>query len=55
MLSCRNVRKTYRTGGGPVEAVCGIDLEVPAGQFAAVIGRSGSGKSSLMGMIGGLS
>lgn len=55
MLSCRNVRKTYRTGRGPVEAVRGIDLEVPAGQFAAVIGRSGSGKSSLMGMIGGLS
>lgn len=54
-LSCRSVRKTYRTGRGPVEAVRGIDLDIPAGQFAAIIGRSGSGKSSLMAMIGGLS
>ncbi|ODT97642.1 MAG: ABC transporter ATP-binding protein, partial [Rhodospirillales bacterium SCN 65-16] len=33
----------------------GIDLQVAAGRFAAIIGRSGSGKSSLMAMIGGLS
>lgn len=55
MLSCRDVRKTYRTDRGPVEAVRGIDLEIPTGQFAAVIGRSGSGKSSLLAMAGGLS
>ena len=55
MLSCRNVRKIYRTDRGSVEAVRGIDLEVPAGQFATVIGRSGSGKSSLLAMAGGLS
>ncbi|MGH6937199.1 MAG: ABC transporter ATP-binding protein [Methylocella sp.] len=33
----------------------GVDLDVPAGRYAAVIGRSGSGKSTLMAMIGGLS
>ena len=55
MLSCGNVGKTYSTGRGAVEAVKEIDLDVPRGQFAAIIGRSGSGKSSLMAMIGGLS
>lgn len=55
MLRCRGVRRTYQTDRGPVEAVRGIDLDVPAGRYVAVIGRSGSGKSSLMAMVGGLS
>ena len=55
MLSCRRLRKTYAAERGAVTAVAGIDLDVKAGRFAAIIGRSGSGKSSLMAMIGGLS
>jgi ABC-type lipoprotein export system ATPase subunit len=55
MLSCRGLRKTYVTERGAVTAVAGIDLDVEPGRFAAIIGRSGSGKSSLMAMIGGLS
>ena len=55
MLACRDLRKTYRTSGGSVEAISGIDLDVPMGRYVAVVGRSGSGKSSLMAMIGGLS
>ena len=55
MLSCRGLRKSYVTERGAVTAVAGIDLDVEAGRFAAIIGRSGSGKSSLMAMLGGLS
>lgn len=55
MLSCRGLKKTYGTERGEVAAVAGVDLDVEAGRFAAIIGRSGSGKSSLMAMIGGLS
>jgi ABC-type lipoprotein export system ATPase subunit len=55
MLTCGNVGKTYATERGPVVAVRGVDLEVERGEFVAVVGRSGSGKSSLMAMIGGLS
>jgi ABC-type lipoprotein export system ATPase subunit len=55
MLSCGNVGKTYATERGDVIAVRGIDLAVPSGAFVAIVGRSGSGKSSLMAMIGGLS
>jgi ABC-type lipoprotein export system ATPase subunit len=55
MLSCGHVGKTYATERGDVDAVKDIDLDVPSGEFAAIVGRSGSGKSSLMAMIGGLS
>ncbi len=55
MLACANVAKTYVTERGPVEAVKGVDLSIERGEFAAIIGRSGSGKSSLLAMIGGLS
>jgi ABC-type lipoprotein export system ATPase subunit len=55
MLTCGNIGKTYATERGNVVAVRGIDLEVRRGEFAAIVGRSGSGKSSLMAMIGGLS
>jgi ABC-type lipoprotein export system ATPase subunit len=55
MLSCGNVGKTYVTGRGDIDAVKDIDLEVPRGEFATIVGRSGSGKSSLMAIIGGLS
>jgi ABC-type lipoprotein export system ATPase subunit len=38
-----------------VEAVRNVELDAAAGEFTAIVGRSGSGKSSLMAMIGGLS
>jgi ABC-type lipoprotein export system ATPase subunit len=55
MLTCGNVSKTYATERGNVVAVRGMNLEVRRGEFAAIVGRSGSGKSSLMAVIGGLS
>jgi ABC-type lipoprotein export system ATPase subunit len=55
MLSCAGVAKVYATERGDVEAVKGIDLDVARGEFVTIIGRSGSGKSSLLAMIGGLS
>jgi ABC-type lipoprotein export system ATPase subunit len=55
MLACADVAKTYATERGLVEAVKGVDLTIARGDFAAIIGRSGSGKSSLLAMAGGLS
>jgi ABC-type lipoprotein export system ATPase subunit len=55
MLSCVDLAKTYPTERGEIEAVRGIDIDVRSGEFASIIGRSGSGKSSFLAMIGGLS
>jgi putative ABC transport system ATP-binding protein/macrolide transport system ATP-binding/permease protein/lipoprotein-releasing system ATP-binding protein len=54
MLEARNLRKTYATESGRVDAVRDISLRLEAGEFLAVVGRSGSGKSTLLAMLGGL-
>lgn len=49
-----NLSKTYILGKVPVNALCGVNLEVKKGDFIAVLGPSGSGKSTLLNMIGAL-
>ena len=50
----RGVTKKYFKPDGSilVEALRGIDLEIPSGQYCAVMGSSGSGKSTLMNILG---
>jgi daunorubicin resistance ABC transporter ATP-binding subunit len=45
------LRKTYKSGRGDVEAVRGIDLDVPQGQFFGLLGPNGAGKSTTIGML----
>lgn len=53
LLRLTGVTKTYVSGGGVrTEALRGVDLTVRRGEFVAVMGASGSGKSSLMNIIG---
>jgi len=49
-LAFRGVTKSF----GGREVLKGIDLQIPAGQFVAVVGRSGGGKTTLMRLITGL-
>jgi putative ABC transport system ATP-binding protein len=48
------VRKVYGEGPTRVEALCGVDLDLPRGGFTAIMGPSGSGKSTLMHCLAGL-
>jgi putative ABC transport system ATP-binding protein len=52
-ISCQRLRKVYE-GAQPVVALDGVDLEVAPGEFLAVVGPSGGGKSTLLHLIGGI-
>jgi oligopeptide transport system ATP-binding protein len=54
LLSLRNLRVTFETNDGTVEAVKGIDLTVARNEVVAIVGESGSGKSQAMMAIMGL-
>jgi ABC-type lipoprotein export system ATPase subunit len=54
VVRCENVIKIHKAGLLEVVALQGVDLEVREGEFIAVVGRSGSGKSSLLQILGGM-
>jgi len=54
LVAIRGVSQRFGTDGAGVAALDGIDLEIPDGQFAAVVGPSGCGKSTLLSLVAGL-
>jgi len=54
LIRLEAVSLSYRTPSNPVPALNGIDLTVHQGEHLAVVGRSGSGKSSLLNLITGI-
>ena len=54
VVAAHDVTRDYGEGDTIVQALRGVDLEIPPGQFTAVMGPSGSGKSTLMHILAGL-
>ncbi len=54
MIKCENLVKIYKTKDIEVMALQGLDINIDKGEMVAIIGNSGSGKSTFLNMIGGL-
>ena len=52
IIQTTDLRKSFEFGDVVVHALRGVSIEVPQGQFVAVIGKSGSGKSTFMNILG---
>lgn len=54
MIEVCGVTKTFRSGKGEITAVDDVNFLVGEGEFVLIFGRSGSGKSTVLGMLAGL-
>lgn len=52
MIKLENIYKTYGSGEIQVNALSGVNLEIAEGEYCAIMGSSGSGKSTMMNILG---
>ncbi len=52
LISLRAITKTYGSGVNAFQALKGVDLDIQPGEFVAIMGASGSGKSTMMNILG---
>src|ERR1700733_13350222 len=52
IIELTHVSKDYDTGGSTVRAMRDVDLRIDHGEFVAIVGSSGSGKSTMMNILG---
>jgi putative ABC transport system ATP-binding protein len=54
MIAARNLSKRVDTAAGPLDILTDIDVEIQAREAVAIVGVSGSGKSTMLGLLAGL-
>jgi putative ABC transport system ATP-binding protein len=54
LIQVRDLTRIYRTGSMDVTALSGVSLDIPARKITALVGRSGSGKTTFLNLISGL-
>ena len=54
LLEVKSISKTYGSGETAVQALKNVSFTVPKGEFVAIVGESGPGKSTLLNMLGAL-
>lgn len=54
MIEVSGLSKSFKTPGGVIEVLHGVNLQICAGERVAVVGTSGAGKTTLMHILGGL-
>ena len=54
IISVRNLKKVFKIGDNDVPALNGLDFDIYQGEFIAIVGTSGSGKSTCLNMLAGL-
>ncbi len=54
VIRVKNLYKVFRVGNTKVRALNGVDLTIRRGEFCAIVGTSGSGKSTMLNMLAGL-
>ncbi len=52
MIQLQNIKKEYIMGDTSLEVLHGIDIHIKKGEFVAIMGHSGSGKSTIMNILG---
>ena len=54
VITCRNLAKTFIEGPRPVNVLKGLEFSIGASERVAIVGASGSGKSTMLHLLGGL-
>ena len=54
VIQVKNLYKVFRVGNERVRALNGVDMTIYKGEFCAIVGTSGSGKSTMLNMLAGL-
>ena len=52
LIEIRDLKKIYAQGEEPVRALDGVSIDIDAGEFVAIMGASGSGKSTMLNILG---